>query len=368
MATIAVDARAINSTTGRYIERLLVHLEAIADSHRFIVLMQSRDLDYYRPVTPRFTVVPADFESYSFREQAGFLQLLRRLEPDLVHFCMPQQPVLYAGRSVTTVHDLTLLKTQNSHHNRLVFRTKQAVGRAVFRRIARTSSAVLVPSEQTRDEYTAFTRIPGDKVHVTYEGADPATGDEETLPDLEGRSFLLYVGTQSDYKNVRRLVQAHQRLQSAHPGLVLALVGRIEGRGGASLRPNQQWVQDEGFVNVLFTGYVSDEQLAWLYRHASAYVFPSLMEGFGLPGLEAMTYGTPLVSSNASCLPEIYGDGATYFDPLDLESMTDAIARVLTDVQHVAEIRARGFARAERYSWRRMAEQTLQVYESVLTQ
>jgi glycosyltransferase involved in cell wall biosynthesis len=366
MPTIAVDARAINSTTGRYVESLLRNLEVIDTENRYVVLVPAADVDYFRPRSPRFSVEVADFPSYTFAEQTAFLRLLNALGPDLVHFCMPQQPVLYRGRRVTTVHDLTLLKTRNSHHKRLVYEAKRSVGRAVFKTVGRTSAAIIAPSNYTRDEFVTFSGVDPAKVHVTYEGADRVTADLRPREELRDRPFLLYVGTQSDYKNVRRLVLAHQQLLETFPDLVLVLVGRLEGRGGASLRPNQAWVQEMGFRAVLFTGFVPDDELAWLYTQARAYVFPSLMEGFGLPGLEAMTYGTPLVSSNATCLPEVYGDGATYFEPTDVGSMTDAITRVLQDHGFADQLRQRGLARAATYSWRRMAEQTLDVYRTAL--
>lgn len=365
-STIAIDARSINSTTGRYVQSLLRNLEGIDERNRYVILVLKKDLNYYQPTNDRFSIIEADYRNYSVREQTSFLRLLHGLPIDLVHFCMPQQPVLYRGKSVTTIHDLTLLKTYNRHHRRAVFEFKRAVGRYVFHRIGRTSDAVITPSNFTRQEYLEFSGVVGDKVHTIYEGADRVMRHIEPFPGLVDRDFLLYVGTQAEYKNVRRLIYAHQELLGVKGDLILALVGRLDGRGGASLRPNQAWVREMGFRNIIFTGYVPDGQLAWLYLNARAYVFPSLMEGFGLPGLEAMTYGTPLVSSNLTCLPEIYGDGATYFDPYSVQSITEAVSRVIHDGPFVEELRRRGHAVAARYSWRRMAEQTLAIYEAAL--
>lgn len=125
-------------------------------------------------------------------------------------------------------------------------------------------------------------------------------------------------------------------------------------------------VQARGIRGVYFTDFVSEGRLKWLYENCSAYVFPSLSEGFGLPGLEAMLHGAPVVSSNATCLPEIYGDAAHYFDPENVQAITDAINEVVTDKQLRATLIERGRRRVKKYSWRRMAEQTLSVYEKVL--
>jgi glycosyltransferase involved in cell wall biosynthesis len=117
---------------------------------------------------------------------------------------------------------------------------------------------------------------------------------------------------------------------------------------------------------VIFTGYVSEGRLRWLYEHAAAYVFPSLSEGFGLPPLEAMIHGAPVVSSNATCLPEIYGDAAHYFDPTDVSDMAKKIDDVLSNPKLREELVEKGKIQVKKYSWKRMTEQTLDVYKKVL--
>ena len=129
----------------------------------------------------------------------------------------------------------------------------------------------------------------------------------------------------------------------------------------------RRWVKGQGMEGqVNFLGFVSDQELKWLYQNAQAYVFPSLSEGFGLPGLEAMVHVCPVVSSNATCLPEVYGDAAEYFDPLDVEEMAGAINKVLGSEALRSKLIALGYAQAKKYSWQRMAEQTLEVYKEVL--
>lgn len=365
--TIAIDARIINSTTGRYVERLLHYLEEIDTVNTYVILVPKKDLDYYTPTNPHFQLQAADFPNYSFAEQTGFLRFLHKLKPDLVHFCMPQQPVAYTGPHITTVHDLTLLTTYNSDKNYLVYKTKQAIGRTVFKKIGRTSAHIITPSEYTKNAYAAFAGIPLDKITVTYEGCDLVTSTPKLYKPLQSKQFLLYVGAQSDYKNIRRLMQAHQQLRSRHPELLLVLVGRIGGRSGASLARNKAWAAAQKFEGVVYTDFLPDDQLLWCYQHCATYVFPSLMEGFGLPGLEAMRAGAPVVSSNVTCLPEIYGEAAEYCDPLDVADMTRAIEHVISDDTHRAELIKKGTIQASRYSWRRMAQQTHDIYNNILT-
>lgn len=365
MARVVIDGRFIGNTSGRYLTELLTALEEIDVLNEYIVLVPSKDLGYWTPSKPNFSLTAADIKEFTLREQFAMLRVLRRLKPDLVHFAMPQQPVLYRGRRITTIHDLTLLRTPGlKGRARSYF--KRAVGTWVFKLVGRLSQLVLVPSNYTRTDYLQFSGIPADRVRVTYEGSFDTPTRATPVKTLIDKQFLLYVGTHTSYKNVRRLVEAHQLLLGEHPGLHLVFVGRLEGVQGALISETRKWVEECGFANVEFTGFISDEELAWSYQHAAAYVFPSLMEGFGLPGLEAMAHGAPVVSSSATCLPEIYSDAAMYFDPLNINEMRNQIAAVISDGNLADSLRKRGRERASQFSWRRMAEQTLDAYIEVL--
>ncbi len=358
---IAIDARIINSSTGRYVERLLHYLEQIDTENRYTVLVPTKDRDYYKPTNPNFTVKTIDFANYSLNEQIGFKRFLDELKPDLVHFTMPQQPVLYRGRKVTTFHDLTLLKTYNSDKNWLVFHFKQLLGRFVFKSVAKSSNHIITPSYYTKNDLINFVKITEDKITVTYEAADVFPGQLEPY-NHPFKRYLLYVGQQSDYKNIKRLAAAHQKLLAKHPDLGLILVGKKND----SIRANEEYFKSKNYRNILFTDFIPDSQRDWLYTNASAYVFPSLMEGFGLPGLEAMGYGAPVVSSNATCLPEVYGQAAHYFDPENVGDMARAIDEVLANENLRANLVQNGYQRLQQYSWRKMAQQTLDVYRQVI--
>lgn len=358
---IVIDARIINSTTGRYVERLVYYLQEVDQVNRYTILVPSKDIDFFKPSAANFTVMAADFDNYSFAEQTKFKKFLEQLAPDLVHFCMPQQPILYKGKHVTTVHDLTLLTTYNSDKNWFVFHAKQLVGKFVFKHIGKTSSYIITPTNYTKEGYAKFARIPEDKIVVTYEAADIFV-DTLQLYEHPFKEFLLYVGQQSDYKNIRRLGDAHQKLLATHPDLGLILVGKMT----AAHKKNQAYFAAKGYKNIHFTGFIEDAQRDWLFTQCNAYVFPSLMEGFGLPGLEAMGYGAPVVSSSATCLPEVYEDAAYYFDPRDTDDMARAINDVLTNPQLRNSLIIKGREQVKKYSWRRLAEQTHAVYEQAL--
>jgi glycosyltransferase involved in cell wall biosynthesis len=363
MSHIAIDARIINSSTGRYVERLLHYLQQVDTVNLYSVLVLEKDKDYWKPSAENFGIVIANYDQYSVAEQLGFKKLLDDLSPDLVHFCMPQQPILYKGTKVTTIHDLTLLRVYNSDKNWLIYHFKQAVGHFVFKRVIATSKHILTPSDFTKQEVIAFDRRAEGKITTTHLAADLSKDPPEPY-ELPFKQFIMYVGQQSDYKNIRRLGAAHQRLIRKYPDLGLVLVG---SKNDSALM-NEDFFTDKNYKNIIFTGFLPDAQLNWLYEHADAYVFPSLMEGFGLPGLEAMGHGTPVVSSNATCLPEIYGDAAHYFDPNDTTDMARAIDEVIEDKDLKNTLVEEGHKQFKKYSWHKTAKQTHQIYMGALAE
>lgn len=361
MTHIAIDARIINSTTGRYVERLLTYLQEIDQTNVYSVLVRAKDEHFWKPTNKNFIVTVADFDNYSVAEQFGFKKFLKKLKPDLVHFCMPQQPVWYRGKKVTTFHDLTLMKTYNLDKNWLVFHAKQFVGKFVFKMVAHENNHLIAISKFTKNELLEFTDAKDEDVTVIYESSDVAQGSSKTYK-LPYKKYLLYVGQQSDYKNIKRLGDAHQKLLKTYPDLGLVLVGKKN----ASALTNEAYFDKQKYKNITFTDFVEDTELNWLYSHATAYVFPSLMEGFGLPGLEAMGHGTPVISSDATCLPEIYGKAAHYFDPTSVDDIARAITEVLGNEKLRQKLSASGYEQIKKYSWKKMAEQTLKVYEDAL--
>jgi len=358
---IAIDARIINSSTGRYVQKLLQYIQEIDNKNRFTVIVIEKDKNFWKPTNDNFTVQTVSYDNYSFGEQIGFLLFLNKLKPDLVHFCMPQQPVLYIGKKVTTIHDLTLLKTYNSDKNWLQYHFKQAVGRLVFSHVIKSSDRILVPSEYTKKEVLNLNNRVANKTIVTYEAADVDTNSLEVYPNTFDK-YILYVGQQSDYKNIRKLGDAHQQLLQQYPNLGLYLVGKKN----KSALLNEEYFKSKNYKNIVFTDFIPDEQKDWLYKNASAYVFPSLMEGFGLPGLEAMGYGCPVISSNTASLPEIYGEAAYYFDPTETTDIARAIDDVISNERLRNDLVTKGYDQFSKYSWRNMALQTYAEYMEAL--
>lgn len=358
-----IDARESGTSTGRYVDKLVEHMHALQPKHDIIILVKQHRHDFMKQIAPSFIVAETPFKEFSFGEQVGFKKQIESLKPDLVHFGIVQQPVFYKGRVVTTMHDLTTIRFKNPSKNPVVFTLKQQVYKWVNKKAARKSSVVITPTEFVKKDVVNFTGIKPDKVVVTLESADTITVSAQPIKDLEGKKFIMYVGRPMPHKNLERLMDAFALMQDTMPELCLVLAGKKD----ALYETHEHYAAQKGIKNIIFTGFISDGELKWLYQNTACYVFPSLSEGFGLPGLEAMMHGAPVASSNATCLPEVHGDGADYFDPLNSRGMAKIILNIINNKQHTEELKKRGTIHANTFSWDRMAQQTLEVYARALS-
>jgi glycosyltransferase involved in cell wall biosynthesis len=365
MKKIVIDAREYSTSTGRYVRKLLEYLEQVDTnpSHRYIVLLKPKDMETYQPKSKRFIKQVCRWKEFGFGEQLGLAWQLYRQQPDIVHFGMTQQPVLYFGKTVTTIHDLTTTRFRNPTKNKYVFWIKQQVYILLTKYVARKSAVVITPTEFVREDVAKFANINSRKIVATYEAVDPFDVEPEPIADLVDKDFIVYNGRPLPHKNLRRLMKAFALVHTSTPDLLLVIAGKKD----ASFRSYERLAKKlEISEYIVFTDFIPDGQLAWVMSNAKAYVYPSLSEGFGLPGLEAMQYGAPLISSNATCLPEVYGDAAEYFEPRDIADIAAKIQKVLGSEKRQKELIGLGKKQITKYSWKRMAEQTFDVYKTVL--
>lgn len=367
-AKIVIDGRTINSSSGRYVYGLIDQLQKLDKTNEYVVLVRPNDKHTWTPTAPNWQLQSAPFADFSLREQTTLNGLLTQLEPDLVHFCFPQHPIMYRGRFVVTVHDLTMIHRKPQANNLFVRANfkhliKQLVFGRVFRRALRRSSHIITPTDYVKQDLIDTFGTQSDKITRIYEAGEQLTAKKtKAIDDLAKKRFILSVSNGQNHKNERRLVEAHQLLLSRYPDLQLVLAGRLN-KDKLQLK---DVVSRHKLKNIVFTGFISDKQLAWAYRHAQLYVFASLSEGFGLPGLEAMSFDLPLVSSSASCLPEVYGSAAHYFDPLSVRDMGRAIEDVLSSSDLRNTLTANAAKQLRRYGWEQTADQTLAVYKKAL--
>lgn len=368
---IVIDGRIRQSSTGRYVDRLIEHLQKIDSENKYTVLLDPKDK--WKPTAKNFTTQVCKIKKFSFNplQQVAFSKQLKKLRPDLVHFTMtPQQPMFYFDKYVVTTHDLTMLRYTRPGRLPILLHKLRMIGyRLMFWFGNRFAVRIIVASKFVAADLSLKQPSVSNKITVTYEASEPPISENASKPattnssHLTANSFLLHVGSPFPHKNIERLIDAFELLVTDTPDLKLVLAGKREHYFE---QLQKQIDASPARDNIIVTGFIPDSQLKWLYQNASAYVLPSLSEGFGLPGLEAMAHGCPVVSSDSTCLPEIYGEAAHYFDPLDIQDIASKIGAVLKDSSLGARLIANGHKQLKKYSWDRMAKQTLEVYNKVL--
>lgn len=374
---IVIDGRYIQDRfpgIGRYTYNLIRALGACATDDEFVVLHDPSLPNTRYDVTalgtlPGVVLEPASAPLAPGRPRRS-ARALARLAPGLFHAPHYRKPYRLPCPSVTTVHDVIPLRCPAalpSRPARLLFRLATWLA-------CRTSSVVLTPSEASRRDLERAFRLPPGRVRVTPEAADERFGPRaaEEIARVRQRyavpgRYVLYLGSHKPHKNLRRLVDAWARVRATAdrpargPEMTLVLAGREDPRYPlARRRAEEPDVRDA----VLFAGDIAEPDLPALYSGATLFTFPSLYEGFGLPVLEAMACGTPVICSNAGALPEVAGDAALSVDPHDVRALAEAIEQALADEGLRRRMAARGQAQAARFSWSRTAQETLAAYHA----
>jgi glycosyltransferase involved in cell wall biosynthesis len=364
---IVIDARMLHWTgIGRYTKALLDELQQIDGVNSYVVLVRRADWDIWEPSAANFTKVESNANPYSLNEQWQLFWQLRALKADVVHFTAPNTPLLYQGRRVVTIHDLTLLDFNTSHGwglARWIRGLKQIPFRMVMANDGRLATAIITPTAYVGDQIVKRLKTKPAKVHTTLLATDPQLAAPAPLERLgELGTYIFYVGNMYPYKNIGSTIKALHELRDTYADLNLVIAGTRD----LHVAELERLAKELGLeARVKFAGYVSDGELISLYRGAAVYVNPSLSEGFGLQGLEAMAQGVPVVAARATCLPEVYGEAAQYFDPKNPVEQALVLGRVLGDATVAAQLRSAGVERLRTFSWRRMAEQTAATYAEV---
>ena len=328
-----------------------------------IVTTEASGVDKYsQEMAVRLGVKEVSTRRYLSFPDACRLSWVIRNEPDIVH--LPNQnfarfALLRRNPYIVTVHDLIRFFFGFDHET-LTERLWLRLDTWGIRR----ASHLIVPSHHTKGDLISYLKIPEDRISVIYNGLDhnvfkPVSAQTGYEP------YILYVGSERPRKNLGRLLEAFALLKKEFPELKLVKVGS-RGRSERYRRNTLSRAISLGIAeDVVFVDHVSDEELAGYYSAAALLVYPSLYEGFGLPPLEAMACGCPVVASNTSSLPEVIGDAGIMVDPCDVPALAQAMRRVLSDSRLRGELVEKGLKRAQRFSWDRAAEQTWEVYRKV---
>jgi len=349
---------------GYYTEHLLQHLaREVVTTGDEIVVVSNKPIDTQAPLPPHVRV----HDGHRFPIRIGWMQLraasaLGALRPDVAHFTNGMMPIGSPVATVVTVHDMSLRLYPNCHPVRRVLLNRPLMHIAI-----QQATAIVTVSNSARRDLLRFHGVPPDRVAVVHEAASPVfrpMADRARLEDMRARyglpqRFMLYVGTIEPRKNLMRLMSAFAEARKAGIAQQLVCVGPY----GWSSRDLAGHIERLGIEReVHFTGYLPFEHLPALYNLGDFFVFPSLYEGFGLPVVEAMACGLPVITSKTSSLGEIAGDAAETIDPLDLDALTDAIVRLATDAELRGARAEQGLQRARSFSWSQTARDMLAVY------
>ncbi len=366
---IAVDGSAIPrqmAGAGVYTYQLVRALAETAGAHQLTVFARRGLFDELAAEQPRLQVIHIDQSSRAARlawEQTRLPSLLRRHEIDLLHSPHHHTPLATRRPRVVTFHDVTFLVLPERYPaaRRLYMAT-------VTRASARVADTIITPSQTVRRDVIDRLGVPDERVVTIPDAAGPQyvpVEDESALDrlrqqyQLPGR-YILSIGSLEPGKNRGRLIQAYAGLEGAGVDCPLVVAGLPAWRYEGDYEQAQQLGQGQ----VRFLGYVPDGDLPALYSAATLLAFPSLYEGFGLPVLEAMSCGTPVVTANVAGTAEIAGDAALLVDPRNVGALAEAMGRLLSDDALRTNLRARGLERAKQFSWQRTARETLSIYES----
>jgi glycosyltransferase involved in cell wall biosynthesis len=366
---IAIDAHSVGAGLGgneSYIANLIEALAEIDTNNRYTLYVTRREaVERFTGRWPHVSVRLTLPHTPLVRIPLTLSAELRRRPVDLLHVQYTGPPLAPCA-VVATIHDLSF-----EHLPETFKRRSRAQLRLTVRRTARMARAVIAPSEYSRRDLIETYELPPERVVVTPLAASPHLapvtdeGERRRVRELYGISgdYILAVGAIQPRKNLVRLIEAYADLRGARPQAKLpqlVLVGRRgwlygETMSAVNLHSNNG--------DIRFTGYVSEGDLQALYTDALCFVYPSYFEGFGLPVLEAMSCGAPVIAGNRTSLPEVVGDAGVLVDPFDSSALSSAIGRLVDDVSLRRTLRARGLERAREFSWRETARRTLEVYE-----
>lgn len=362
MSTIGIDGRLIYQTgVGVYIRNLLHYLDGSKVPHEFIVYMLPNDIEKFQFKSKNFIKKAAPFRWHSVDEQRKFLTLLNEDNLDLMHFTYFSFPYFYSRPFVITIHDLTPLLFKTGKATTLpspIYHIKHAGYKSLLRRGMKMARSIIVPSQSVKNDIiTFFGSRYADKINVTHEGIDFELMDmkpDNSILEKVNKPFFLYIGNSYPHKNIKNLLQSFAKITTEHQ---LVLVGPKDFFASNVTRFIKENDLQKRVVQ-LFN--ISQEQKISLYKNAVALVQPSLSEGFGLPIIESAYFGCPIVASNIAVFDEVVPKNTLRFDPLDIDSIAEALSKVSLSKPIPSKLDKQHF------SFEKMTKETLEIYNAHL--
>lgn len=368
---ILIDARLYgleNTGIGRYVMNLVGELLKNDKQNEYVILLRKK---YFNQLNfpDNWKKVLVNFKHYSFSEQIKLPGIIKKEKPDLIHFPHFNVPVLLNLPYVVTIHDLLMHYQKGLEAttlNPLAYYFKRPVYKLVFNLAVKNAQKIIVPSEFVKNEILKYYNLPQNKINVIYEGVNKieVSNEEKILKKYAlSDNYLFYVGNAYPHKNLRRAIEAIVLLNQESNQEISFVISCARNIFSARLEKTIKDLKAENYVKIL--NFVTDQELTVLYKNSLALLFPSLSEGFSLPGVEAMATGTICLASDIPVHKEIFKDAAFYFDPYNLQSIKKGIEEVRSLSKEKREEKIKkGKVLASTYSWDKMAKETLKIYES----
>lgn len=372
---IGIDGRLWNETgVGRYIRNLVWELQDLDKKNEYVLFVKKGIKNHESRImgNGRWKVVETDVHWHSMNEQVAFPQVLYKENLDLMHFPYFSLPIFYTKPFVVTIHDLIINHFPTGKASTLpypLYQLKRVGYNVVMEHAIRNSRKIIVPLNAVKDDVMQTFNVSDEKIVVTYEGSSSLRATRSNLNEEKiaaspsasrNDSYFLYVGNAYPHKNLDRLVEAFVAFRKeSKDDVKLVLVGKDD----YFYNRLRDKVKKQQFEDIVFKHNVTDEELFGLYSHALAFVSPSLMEGFGLPPLEAMGASCLVLLSDIPAFREVCQTAAYYFDPLSTNSLKQQLHFVYNlDHKKKEELVKMGLERVKQFSWKKMAEETLSVY------
>lgn len=361
MAKITIDARMLdNSGIGTYLKNVIPSIISQSQHHIFYVLVNKKYLDSLNLTQFQNTnIIPLESSIYSIGEQ---MELLKKIPKDSELLWVPHYniPVLYNGKLMVTIHDVFHIAMPEYTSGIL----KKLYAKYMFKKVSNKADKVITVSKFTMNEFNQH--VKGSKISdiiPIYNGIDDSWRNIQVKHVNLEKPYFIYVGNVKPHKNLISLLKAFEKIKDLIPHKLL-IVGKKEGfiTGDKVVIEYAESMGDR----VEFTGHVDDYTLQKYVKEATAMVFPSLYEGFGLPPLEAMSCGCPVIVSDTASIPEICQNAAMYIDPLNIDDIASKMKAIVEDDALRQSLIKKGYARAEVFSWNKCSQQTISIIEEVL--
>ena len=371
---IVIDARLYgleNAGLGRYVINLVKEIAEIDKKNNYVIFLRKKYFNELK-LPENWKKVLTDFRHYSFLEQILLPFYIYKEKPDMVHFPHFNVPIFYFGDYIVTIHDLLMHSFKGievTTRNKCFYLLKRLGYKIVFGVAVKRSKKILVPSNVVKNELADCYKLHSNKVDVTYEGLDEKFVDSNLKEDkvLEEfnieKPYLIYVGNAYPHKNLDKAIEAVKVFNNDEKKNLTFAIVSSRNIFVQRLKEKVDKTNSDSFIKIL--GFIPDNKLGVVYKNSLAFIYPSLSEGFGLQGLEAIASGTLVLASDIPVFKEIYNGHVLYFDPLRVDSIKDAINKAFViDVEQRKRIIAEGKSFIKRYSWDKMARETLSVYEN----